>query len=452
MTSKRIRTFCMPREGSFPSHRLAQVAVAMFALLVALPVQAERKESYIQITGGSSSQLPLALPEVKLGSADAEDVAALIRSVIQRDLTLSGYFKLLDDKASIEPASAGIVLGEFDFKHWQLPGAVGLAKTSLSLSAGSYVVDLYVYDVDASAEILARRISGDEPRRVAHHVSNAIVEAFTGAPGIFDTRLVGIVDFGEGKEVFTFDYDGENRRAVSRNGSINLSPSWSPDGQKIAYTSYRDNNPDLWVTDLTTGRHKKISGRPGINAGGEWSPDGSELALTLSKDQDSEIYALDNEGSVVGRLTRNWGIDVSPTYSPDGQTIAFVSSRNGSPQIFLMDRDGSNQRRLTKMGGHNVGPSFSPDGSRIAFSGRDEGRFDIFVINIDGSGLRRLTQNVGDDEDPTWSPDGNHIIFSSSRGGRGRQLYIMTADGNAQQRVTDGRGSYTNPMWGPATR
>ena len=104
------------------------------------------------------------------------------------------------------------------------------------------------------------------------------------------------------------------------------------------------------------------------------------------------------------------------------------------------------------MGGHNVGPSFSPDGTRIAFSGRDEGRFDIFVINIDGSGLRRLTQNVGDDEDPTWSPDGNHIMFSSSRGGRGRQLYIMTADGNAQQQVTNGRGSYTNPMWGPKTQ
>jgi TolB protein len=435
-------------------HSLLPTRIAVLVLGLALLVpalgQAEGKESFIQITGGSAAKLPLALPPLKLGSAGIDESAALVRAVVQRDLTLSGYFDLLADEASIEPATAGIEMGEFDFSHWQLPGAVGLAKSELSLEGGLFTVRLHVYDVDAAVEILARSISGADPRRVAHRVSNAIVEAFTGKPGMFDTRVVAIVDFGSGKEVYTFDYDGENRRSVSRNGSINLSPSFSPDGSKVAYTSYRDNNPDLWVTDLRSGRHTKLSARPGINAGAEWSPDGTELALTLSKDQDSEIYALGADGSIVARLTRDWGIDVSPSYSPDGSRIAFVSSRFGTPQIFLMKRDGTEQTRLTRMGGHNVAPSFSPDGSRIAFAGRDEGRFDIFVINTDGSGLRRLTQSAGDDEDPTWSPDGNHILFSSSRGGRGRQLYIMTADGSHQARVTDGRGSYTNPMWGPS--
>jgi len=430
------------------------IGLSILALSLLLPSlgQAEGSESYIQITGGSASRLPLALPPFKQESARINESTELLRAVVQRDLTLSGYFELLADEASIEPDSAGIEMGAFDFAHWQLPGAVGLVKASINLEGGLFTVRLHVYDVDASTEILARSISGAEPRRVAHRVANAIVEAFTGKPGIFDTRVVAIVDFGSGKEVYTFDYDGENRRPVSRNGSINLSPSFSADGSKVAYTSYRDNNPDLWVTDLRSGRHKKLSARPGINAGAEWSPDGKEIALTLSKDQDSEIYALGTDGSIVGRLTRNWGIDVSPCYAPSGNQIAFVSSRFGTPQIFLMNRDGSNQTRLTQMGGHNVAPSFSPDGSRIAFAGRDEGRFDIFVINTDGSGLRRLTQSSGDDEDPTWSPDGNHIIFSSSRGGRGRQLYIMTADGSHQARVTDGRGSYTNPMWGPSAQ
>jgi TolB protein len=429
-----------------------RIAVILLGLALIVPAlgQAQGKESFIQITGGSAAKLPLALPPLKLGSAGIDESAALVRAVVQRDLTLSGYFDLLADEASIEPANAGIEMGEFDFSHWQLPGAVGLVKAELGFEGGLFTVRLHVYDVDASVEILARSISGADPRRVAHRVSNAIVEAFTGKPGMFDTRVVAIVDFGSGKEVYTFDYDGENRRSVSRNGSINLSPSFSPDGSKVAYTSYRDNNPDLWVTDLRSGRHTKLSARPGINAGAEWSPDGTELALTLSKDQDSEIYALGSDGSIVARLTRDWGIDVSPSYSPDGSRIAFVSSRFGTPQIFLMKRDGTEQTRLTQMGGHNVAPSFSPDGSRIAFAGRDEGRFDIFVINVDGSGLRRLTQSAGDDEDPTWSPDGNHILFSSSRGGRGRQLYIMTADGSHQARVTDGRGSYTNPMWGPS--
>ena len=435
-------------------NRPVRFATAFLALAMLLPTlgRTAPDESYIQITGGSAAQLPLGLPPLKQESGNLSSSAELLRAVIQRDLTLSGYFALLADEANLEPNSAGIAPGDFDFEHWRVPGAVGLVKAALSLEGGLFTVRLHVYDVDAATEILTRSISSAEPRRLAHQVANAVVEAFTGSPGVFDTQLVTIVDFGSGKEVYTVDYDGANRRSVSRNGSINLSPSWSPDGQHIAYTSYRDNNPDLWVTDLRSGRHKKLSARSGINAGAEWSPDGKEIALTLSKDQDSEIYALGPDGAIVARLTRNWGIDVSPTYSPGGNQMAFVSSRYGSPQVFLMNRDGPDQVRLTQMGGHNVGPAFSPDGSRVVFAGRDEGRFDIFVINTDGTGLRRLTQSSGDDEDPTWSPDGNHIVFSSSRGGGGRQLYIMTADGNHQARLTDGRGSYTNPMWGPKAK
>ena len=410
------------------------------------------RESFIQITGGSAARLPLALPSFKLGSSGIEESSQLLRSVVRRDLTLSGYFDVMDDMAYIEPESAGISPGTFNFEHWQVPGAVGLVKASVAMSGGSFVVEVHCFDVDASFQILQQGVEGQDPRRVAHLISNAVVEAFTGQPGIFDTRIVAVADFGGGKEIYTFDYDGENRRSISRNGSINLSPAWSPDGTRISYTSYRNNNPDLWVTDLRTGRHTKLSGRPGINAGAEWSPNGAEIALTLSKDQDSEIYAITPEGVIAERLTRNWGIDVSPTYSPGGNLIAFVSSRNGTPQVFVMNRDGTGTRRLTNMGGHNVSPAFSPDGSQVAFAGRDGGRFDIFVINIDGSGLRRLTQSTGDDEDPTWSPDGNHVVFSSSRDGRGKQLYIMTSDGRSQARLTNGSGSFSNPMWGPASR
>jgi len=433
--------------------------VPLILAIALLPVSAsagedDKNTSFIRIQGGSSAAFPLALPMLKVGQgANAED-AALILSVIQRDLELSGYFDLIDNKAFIEPADAGIRPGEFDWAHWRVSNAAGLVKTGITKTSDRIDIELHVYDVDGGVQTLGRVLTsglGDH-RMIAHHTANAILEAFTGKPGVFDTRIVAVANFGQGKEVYIFDYDGENKRAVSRNGSINLSPAWSPDGTRISYTSYRDNNPDLWVTDLTTGRHTKISDRPGINAGAEWSPDGTEVALTLSKDQDSEIYAVDPSGSILRRLTRSWHIDVSPTYNPDGSNIAFVSARFGTPQIFLMDRDGEGAARLTQMGGHNVSPAFSPDGTRIAFAGRDEGRFDIFVINTDGTGLKRLTQSDGDDEDPTWSPDGNHVLFSSSRDGRGKQLYIMTADGRSQTRITDGTGSFSNPQWGPAKR
>ena len=410
--------------------------------------------SYIRIQGGSSASFPLALPAIKLGERAGPEDAELILSVIRRDLELSGYFDLIDNKAFIEPADAGIRPGEFDWAHWRVSNAAGLVKIGLTTTGDRYDLELHVYDVDGGVQTLGRVLSGStsDQRLLGHHTSNAIIEAFTGLPGVFDTQIATVANFGQGKEVYIFDYDGAGKRPVSRNGSINLSPAWSPDGTRVSYTSYRDNNPDLWVTDLTTGRHTKISDRPGINAGAEWSPDGTEIALTLSKDQDSEIYALDPSGSILRRLTRSWHIDVSPTYAPDGSRIAFVSARFGTPQIFLMDRDGESAARLTQMGGHNVSPAFSPDGTRIAFAGRDEGRFDIFVINTDGSGLKRLTQSEGDDEDPSWSPDGNHILFSSSRDGGGKQLYIMTSDGRSQTRLTDGTGSFSNPQWGPAKR
>lgn len=432
-------------------------------LLLALPASAQEDAatpppdegvSYIQITGGSAARLPLALPEWKaLDGVDA-GLRDSMMEVVQRDLSVSGYFEVMDPKAFIEDATAGIRPDEFTWEEWRAPGAVGLVKAAVFADDAGLHVELHVYDVAAGREMMARKLTGQlvDPRFLAHGVSNAIVEAFTGEPGVFDTRVIAVANYGQGKEIYIFDYDGENPRPVSRNGSINLSPAWSPDGNVVTYTSYRDNNPDLWATDLRTGRHTKISGHPGINAGAEWAPDGTELVLTLSKDGDSEIYALEPDGSIIRRLTRQWGIDVSPSYSPDGKSIAFVSSRNGNPQIFVMDRDGSNVRQLVRLGGHNVSPAFSPDGTRILFAGRDEGRFDIFVINVDGSGLRRLTQSRGDDEDPSWSPDGHHVLFSSSRDGGGKQLYVMTSDGAAQTRITRGTGSFSNPQWGPKAR
>ena len=452
MTALKVPTRTAPRNYGRTRDRLMLVLLSLTMLLpAAASAQAKGAKSFIQIVGGSKSTLPLALPQPRAGNGTDTAITSEIWDVIRSDLEHAGYFAIIKPEAYIEDATAGIAPGEFDFDNWRLPGAVGLAKMRCIRSGPDLSIELYVYDVDAGVQMLGRRISGrpDDLRRLAHRTAGAIVEAFTGVPGDFDTRIAAVADFGQGKEIYTFDYDGANPRPVSRNGSLNLAPSWSRDGTRIAYTSYRDNNPDLWTTDLRTGRHAKISGRAGINVGATWAPDDQSLVLTLSKDGDSELYSLDDKGSILSRLTRQWGIDVSPAFSPDGKQIAFASSRNGNPQIFVMDSDGSNVRRITHLGGHNVSPSFSPDGTQIAFAGRDEGRFDIFIINIDGTGLRRLTQSNADDEDPSFSPSGSHILFSSTRDGHAKQLYVMTTDGNHTSRVSTANASLSNPRWGP---
>ena len=410
--------------------------------------------TYIDIRGGSAEPMPLAVAPWKLDGGNSGTWGGDVRAVVKRDLELSGWFQWMDESGFVEALTAGVRPGEFSFEDWRISGTVGLVKGALSTTGVTASIDLHIYDVHGGVLLISRRIDGsrNDPRGAGHRIADTIIEAFTGRPGFFSSRITTVANLGSTKEIYVIDADGANPVPISKNGSINLSPAWSPDGGRISYTSYRDNNPDLWVTDLATMRPSKVSSQPGINVGAEWNPMGKELAITLSKDGDSDIYVLDPQGNVLRRLTREWGIDVSPSWSPDGTQIAFCSGRNGNPQIFVMDSQGGGLTQLTHLGGHNVSPSFSPDGTQIVFAGRDEGRFDIFVMNRDGSGLRRLTQNSADDEDPTWSPTGSHILFSSTRDGRGKQLYLMSSDGNRQQRLTDGNGSYSNPNWGGRVR
>lgn len=433
--------------------RIVRGLVAAILLVLATSPAARAEKILVRIDETSQQGFPIAVPAfVALGGAAQSDLGSEMYQVVLNDLRLVPVFQVIDPKAYIEdPRRAGLREGEFNMKDWRAIGALGLAKCGFrTTSTGDVQVEVRVYDVEGGSLIAGKVVSGPpRARALGHRVADVIYEAFTGEPGIFSTRIVAVSTVGGNKEIYLLDVDGQNVTPVTRNGSINLSPSISRDGTRVAYTSYKGGNPDLYVTDLTTGRTEKVSGRSGINTSGAWSPDGQTLALTLSKDGDSEIYLIDRRGEILARLTRSWGIDVSPTWSPDGQWIAFVSSREGSPQIFVMDRNGGNVRRLTFAGNHNVSPAWSPDGKRIAFAGRDEGRFDLFVIDVDGTNLRRLTQAPGDDEDPSWSPDGRYIVFSSDRDGGGRQLYIMSADGRNPVRITDGRGSWTNPDWGP---
>lgn len=424
--------------------RILFVALAA-ALLLLTPVSSAQEKVNVLIEVGRPGDraVPIALPLPKGASGKEQE----LWEVVRRDLEISGWFKILDANATLEPPTAGVRPGEFSFEDWRPSGAAVLGKTLTQADGANLAVEVWVYELAGSSKLGARRFTAppSAARTLGHRVANEIIFLVTNERSFFDTRFAFSGKFGANKEIYLVDADGYNRRSVTKNGSINLKPRWNAGGTALAFTSYLAGNPDLYIADLAKGLIRRVSHRTGINTGGAFSPSGA-LALTLTVGSDSEIFTIDPaSGAEIARLTQSPGIDCAPVWSPDGSQIAFVSERSGGPQIYVMNANGSNPHRVTFSGSHNVDPSWSPKGDRIAFVGRD-GAFDVFTVKPDGGGMERITQGQGDNEDPSWSPEGTYLAFSSTRTGASH-IWIASADGRHQVQITTGGGGYTNPNW-----
>ena len=337
-----------------------------------------------------------------------------------------------------------------DWDAWQRAGAYGLVKGTLErVPGGELALDLRLYCAETGKRVPLKvdrqLVTPETLRTVLARWSDALVKEYSGRLGVFSTRIAYARRLGgQPKEIYVMGVDGTEEEPITSNGSINLLPAWTRDGSAVAYTSYKDNNPDLYVGE------QKLSSRESLNMGAAWSPDGSEVALTLSKDGNAEIYVVSPKtGEILRRLTSEPSIDSSPTWSPDGERIAFVSDRGGSPQIYLMDKNGGNVTKVPQAGGYNTSPDWSPQGSLVAYNTMITATtFDIFVVDVDTGRARRLTSGPGSNEEPSWSPDGRYIVFTSTRGGA-KQIWVMTADGRYPTRISTGEGDYYTPAWSP---
>jgi TolB protein len=299
-------------------------------------------------------------------------------------------------------------------------------------------------------------------RRIAHTFANDVLAALTGTEGPFLSRIAVSTDRsgGQAKEIWVMDWDSANAMQVSNHRSIAISPAWSPDNKKIAYTSYvkrvgsKFRNADMLMLDLPSGKRSLISYRQGINSGAAFSPDGKSIFLTISQGNSPDIYKMTYDGTLSGKITNGpaGAMNVEPAVSWDGNKVAFSSDRAGKPMIYTMDANGGNVKRLTFAGVFNSSPSWSPDGKKIAFAGQSEDHFDIFVMNSDGSNMIRLTSakkpngRGASNEDPSFSPDGRFVMYTSNRTGK-NQIYISTADGTEERRVTNDNNNYFKPKW-----
>lgn len=418
----------------------------LILVVVFAPTLLFAQTGYIEVTAPGSRLLKMAVDVPhSLDPLPPPESAKLVSDVITSDMNMSGVVAV--ESRSQLPAVKDMKLADVDFVSWLNAGNDLLVRSEYSLKDGKLIIEFRLFDVINRKLITAKRYLGTvkDLRRFSHSFADEILHAITGEKGAFTTKIAYVSTQTGNKEIYVMDWDGYNPLPLTKNGSINLNPDFSPDGREIIFTSYKRGNPDLYRRSLSHTAEVVISNRKGLNITGTWSPDGSKIALSLSKDGDAEIYTLDKDGGHPTRLTINAALDLYPSWSPDGKQLAFVSDRLGKPQVFVMNADGSDVRRLTTSGNYNVNPRWSPKGDRIAYSRMTNGGFNIFTITPDGTSDTQLTLE-GNNENPSWSADGRFICFSSKRSG-GDGVYVMRANGTGQTKVTQEKGSFFQPVW-----
>jgi len=430
---------------------LAVIATAMVVLLCPNALLAQ-SDIVIDIYESGTAKIKIGVPPFMKDPASqyiAEPgIGEEIAQVIRDDLDFSGLFRVHE---WVPPAGeSGHDPTAFPpLKDWIPLGVQSVVQGSYRRAGDKLSFECTLLDVESESRIVGRSYRGSprDVRMVAHTFADEIVYRYTGRRGVARTALAYVKAKGDAREIHIMDYDGRNSYQLTYDGSIAISPAWSPDGSKIAFTSYKEHNPDIYIVSLLEKSYTRVSGYIGLNTTPAFSPDGTTLALTLSKDGNPELYLLRIKDGSLTRLTRNSRIDTSPAWSPNGRELAFVSDRSGQPQIYIIDREAIDLRRLTYSGYNNTSPAWSPEGDKIAYVSMVAGRGEIFTISPTGANAVRLTFNGGN-EDPSWSPDGRYLAYTS-RVGHDKDIYLMRADGSGKKRITFGGGDSMSPAWSP---
>jgi len=432
----------------------SRFAFILLAFVAIFATSAHAQQSLkIDIVGGVKTATPITVVPFALqgGSQPPTDVA----DVIHNDFNRSGKFRALDKASIVELPSQG---SDIKFDTWRLLKqdyiVVGRIKDA---GNGMVQVEYELWDVNKQQSLLSQAMQPSpvgDLRNVAHQIADAIYQKITGVRGAFWTRIAYITAVGLGNNtsysLLVADSDGFNPQVVARSKESLLSPSWSPDGKKIAYVSFESGNSNIYVQDITTGSRQLVESHPkGINGAPAWSPDGSKLAVALSFSGNLNIYVLDMASRQETRITsNNLAINTQPVWAPDGQSIYFTSDRSGRPQIYQTPASGGTATRISFQGQNNQNVSVGYDGKQIAMVQGNGNVYRIAIMDQSLGGQVRFVSPGPYDESPSFAPNASMLLYAATEGPRG-VLYSVSADGNVRQRLVLSDGDVREPSWGP---
>jgi len=423
--------------------------VAAVAAAAVVPAQAQLK---IEITNGVSDPVPIAI--VPFSRAAPSDGGLDVAGVIQHDLSGSGRFRSLSGPRL--PTSTPTRADEVVSAEWKSAGAdyVVVGRVT-SVDNGQLAVDFDLVNSLTGQRVVGQRFVGmpNALRNAAHRVSDVIYEKILGIRGAFATRIAYVAVNGQppsqNYQLVVADADGENQRLILQSRFPLMSPSWSPDGQWLAYVSFESKRSAVYVQLVRTGERRQVSARAGINGAPAWSPDGKKLALTLGgSNGNPDIYVLDLASQSLTRITDDPAIDTEPAWTPDGRSLYFTSDRAGGPQIYRIGvSPGDRPKRITFGGNYNARPRVSADSTQLAMVTLDNGNYRIAVQDL-ASGTVRVLSRGHLDESPSFAPNGATIMYAEREGGRG-SLATVSVDGLTGLRLKAEQGEVREPAWGP---
>ncbi len=416
----------------------------------AAPPQAQEIVLYMP-DGSVRSQIVLAFPAVTGLDNLPEPARAAARTLeetLRADLDRAGIFRFL----APEETAVLTLNGDagHDAEQYRSIGAEMLLAAEAKTEGDRLVLEGRLIYLANGEAIVGKRYRGtfDLSRRIAHTFSDEIVLFLTSKRGVALTSIAFYSDRDGEKEIYLMDYDGYDQRRITGHRSISMSPVWSPTGDAVAYVSFfAGNGPALYLADVASGRKSPLVTSGSLNTSPSFSPDGRRIVFARGLGANIEIFSARRDGSDLKRLTNSPGIDTNPAWSPSGNEVAFTSSRSGTPQIYVMDSEGANLRRVTFEGDYNEGAAWSPDGTRLAYATRvAQNRFDLSLLDLVTLAAQRLTDGGGSNESPAFAPDGRRIAFTSTRAGAVQIFTMEPRYGSAAEQLTR-EGRNFAPDW-----
>lgn len=407
----------------------------------------------LTITDGVIEPLPFAIPSFQAETAGSEQLANDITRLVAQDLVNTGLFREIGQEAFIsQPAAFGAPLAYAD---WRAINAQAVIGGAVSVNGDQVAVKFRLYDVFSGEELggglqFAGTVQGW--RRMAHKVADAAYSRITGEGGYFDSRVVFVSEAGpkdnRQKRLAIMDYDGANVQFLTDSSAIVLAPRFSPNGDRVLYTSYESGFPRINSLDVSSVGKQQLGTADGEMAfSPRFSRDGRQVIYSLANGGNTDLYITDLGTGAHTRLTSAPSIETAPSFSPDGSQIVFESDRSGTQQLYIMAASGGEPRRISFGDGRYGSPVWSPRGDQIAFTNQFEGRFHIGVMRTDGSEERLLTASQLD-ESPSWSPNGRVIMFSRETLGVDGTTALWLVD-IAGRNIRKVKENASDPAWGP---
>ena len=390
---------------------------------------------------------------------NAKPHSQLFTQVVRDDLQFSGILDLVSP--SFYPTQVPTVPSELRNLDWTTPQVnANLVAFGNLTESTEVVISGWVYDVrSTSNQAVVGKVYRGAPtdaqvRKFAHQFADEIISRLSaGTPGIASTQIAFVSSRTGTKEIWVMDYDGANQHPLTSLRTISLTPRWSPDASRIAFTCFeagptRVVSPQICMYSVDANKVVSFPRFRGSNSAPAWSPDGSQIMFSSSMLSNPELFVTDANGGRPKRITFSSGASTSPAWNPKtGQSVVFVSDRGGIPKLYMMNADGTNTTELDLPDkGYLIDPAWSPNGQMVAFSWRrPDGNFDIYIMEPTSRDIRQITRDSGKNERPSWAPDGRHIVFESTRSGE-RQIWTMLADGSQAHLLTM-TGHNESPNW-----